>query len=245
MRLLILTLVYAVCLTLLSDPVTAQTVHGSPGAPNASVTLSGAQLPPPPQEFGGVIENDAINSTTWWPPRVVPPTDAPNVLLVLVDDSGWAIPSTFGGVIPWPTMDELAEEGIRFTNMHSTSLCSPTRAAMITGRNHHNVGFGVISEQSTGFPGYNSIISEDKATIGRILLDNGFNTAWFGKDHNTPAFEASQSGPFDQWPTGLGFEYFYGFVGGDANQWQSSRLEEDGENYPYHPAVGRKLRHRV
>jgi arylsulfatase A-like enzyme len=226
-------LVYAVCLTLLSTSVTAQILHGSPGSPDATVTLNGAQLPPPPEEFGGVIENDAINSTTWWPPRVVPPTDAPNVLLVLVDDSGWAIPSTFGGVIPWPTMDELAEDGIRFTNMHSTSLCSPTRAAMITGRNHHNVGFGVISEQSTGFPGYNSIISKDKATIGRILLDNGFNTAWFGKDHNTPAFEASQSGPFDQWPTGLGFEYFYGFVGGDANQWQPNLFRNTTQIYPF------------
>jgi arylsulfatase A-like enzyme len=226
-------LVYAVCLTLLSSSVAAQTVHGSPGSPDATMTLNGAQLPPPPEAFGGVIENDAINSTTWWPPRVVPPTDAPNVLLVLVDDSGWGIPSTFGGVIPWPTMDALAEEGLRFTNMHSTALCSPTRAAMITGRNHHNVGFGVISEQSTGFPGYNSIISEDKATIGRILLDNGFNTAWFGKDHNTPAFEASQSGPFDQWPTGLGFEYFYGFVGGDANQWQPNLFRNTTQIYPF------------
>jgi arylsulfatase A-like enzyme len=95
--------------------------------------------------------------------------------------------------------------------MFSTALCSPTRAALITGRNHHSAGFGVISEQSTGFPGYNSIIGKDKATIGRMLVDNGYATSWFGKDHNVPAFAASQVGPFDQWPTGMGFEYFYGF----------------------------------
>ena len=106
---------------------------------------------------------------------------------------------------------------MHYTNFNSTALCSPTRAALITGRNHHSVGFGVIAEQSTGYPGYNSIIPGDKATIGRILKDNGYRTSWFGKDHNTPEFQASQDGPFDQWPTGMGFEYFYGFVGGDAN----------------------------
>jgi arylsulfatase len=130
-------------------------------------------------------------------------------------------------------MDKLAAEGLSYTNIHSTALCSPTRAALITGRNHHSAGFGVISEQSTGYPGYNSIISEAKATIGRILLDNGYNTSWFGKDHNTPAFEASQSGPFDQWPTGLGFEYFYGFVGGDANQWQPNLFRNTTQIYPF------------
>jgi arylsulfatase A-like enzyme len=208
------------------------------GAPNATTTLNGLQLPPPALPFGGEIQTDAAESTPWWSPRVVPPEEAPNVLLIITDDSGWGIPSTFGGVIPYPTMDALAEDGIRFTSMHSTSLCSPTRAALITGRNHHNVGFGVISEQSTGFPGYNSIIGEDKATIARILLDNGYNTSWFGKDHNTPAFEASQAGPFDQWPTGMGFEYFYGFVGGDANQWQPNLFRNTTQIYPFDGAEG-------
>jgi arylsulfatase A-like enzyme len=123
--------------------------------------------------------------------------------------------------------------GLRYTCMHSTALCSPTRAALITGRNHHSVGFGVVSEQSTGFPGYNSIIAKDKATIGRILLDNGFATSWFGKDHNTPTFDASQVGPFDQWPTGMGFEYFYGFVGGDTSQWQPNLFRNTTQIYPY------------
>jgi hypothetical protein len=195
-------------------------VTGELGSPSATTTISGKQLPAPDPEFGGVIKRGALDSTPWWAPRIVPPKKAPNVLLIITDDAGFGVPSTFGGVIPTPTMDRIAENGLRYNNIHSTALCSPTRAALITGRNHHSAGFGVISEQATGFPGYNSIIAKDKATIGRILLDNGYATSWFGKDHNTPAFAASQAGPFDQWPTGMGFEYFYGFVGGDANQWQ-------------------------
>ncbi|MCG6930121.1 MAG: arylsulfatase [Desulfofustis sp.] len=203
------------------------------GAPDATITIDGKQLPPPPPKFGGVIKNDALSSTPWWPPAVVPPEGAPNVLLIITDDAGFGVPSTFGGVIPTPAMDRVADNGLRYNNIHSTALCSPTRAALITGRNHHSVGFGVISEQSTGFPGYNSIIPEDKATIGRILLDNGYATSWFGKDHNTPAFAASQAGPFDKWPTGLGFEYFYGFVGGDANQWQPNLFRNTTQIYPF------------
>jgi arylsulfatase A-like enzyme len=213
--------------------VTAQEVTGTPGSPSAKTTIDGKQLPPPDSKFGGVIKEGALQSKPWWAPRVVPPKSAPNVLLIITDDAGFGVPSTFGGVIPTPTMDEIANEGLRYTRMFSTALCSPTRAALITGRNHHSAGFGVISEQSTGFPGYNSIIDKDKATIGRILLDNGYATAWFGKDHNTPAFTASQVGPFDQWPTGMGFEYFYGFVGGDANQWQPNLFRNTTQIYPF------------
>ncbi len=212
---------------------TAQTVTGTLGSPSATTTIEGSQLPAPNPAFGGEIKDDALSSTPWWAPRIVPPAEAPNILLIITDDAGFGVPSTFGGVIPTPTMDRIAEEGLRYTNIHSTALCSPTRAALITGRNHHSVGFGVISEQSTGFPGYNSIIPEDKATIGRILLDNGYATSWFGKDHNTPAFAASQAGPFDQWPTGMGFEYFYGFVGGDANQWQPNLFRNTTQIYPF------------
>jgi arylsulfatase A-like enzyme len=211
----------------------AQEVTGTPGSASATTTISGKQLPAPEPKFGGVIENDALQSKPWWAPRIVPPRQAPNILLIITDDAGFGVPSTFGGVIPTPTMDRVANEGLRYNNIHSTALCSPTRAALITGRNHHSAGFGVISEQATGFPGYNSIIAEDKATIGRILLDNGYATAWFGKDHNTPAFAASQVGPFDQWPTGLGFEYFYGFVGGDANQWQPNLFRNTTQIYPF------------
>ncbi|SDB29047.1 arylsulfatase [Bauldia litoralis] len=214
----------------LVGPALAQ---GGVGSPSGTMVLDGNQLPPAPLPFGGKIEEDALQSTPWWSPRVVPPAEAPNVLLIITDDAGFAVPSTFGGVIPTDTMDKLAAEGLSYTSIHSTSLCSPTRAALITGRNHHSAGFGVISEQSTGYPGYNSIIAPDKATVGRILLDNGYNTSWFGKDHNTPAFEAAQSGPFDQWPTGMGFQYFYGFVGGDANQWQPNLFRNTTQIYPF------------
>lgn len=211
----------------------AQQVTGEPGSPSATTTIDGKQLPPPDPAFGGVIENDALQSKSWWAPRIVPPKDAPNVLLIITDDAGFGVPGTFGGVIPTPAMDSLAQEGLRYNRVFSTALCSPTRAALITGRNHHSVGFGVISEQATGFPGYNSIIPKDKATIGRILKDNGYATSWFGKDHNTPAFAASQVGPFDQWPIGMGFDYFYGFVGGDANQWQPNLFRNTTQIYPF------------
>jgi arylsulfatase A-like enzyme len=197
----------------------AQQATGEPGSPNATTTIDGRHLPPPPQPFRGEINLNAAESKSAWPARVVPPKGAPNILLILTDDVGFGAPSTFGGVIPTPTLDRIAAEGLRYTNFHTTSLCSPTRAALITGRNHHSEGFGVISEQATGFPGYNSILPKDTATIGRVLLENGYRTSWFGKDHNTPAFQTSQAGPFDQWPTGMGFEYFFGFIGGDSSQW--------------------------
>ena len=213
--------------------VPAQQVTGTPGSPSATTTIEGNQLPPPPQKFEGKIERNAAQSTPYWPMRVVPPKGAPNILLIMTDDTGFGVSSTFGGVIPSPTLDRIAANGLRYTNFNSTALCSPTRAAIITGRNHHSMGFGVVAEQSTGFPGYNSVMTRDKATIGRILKDNGYWTSWFGKDHNTPEFQASQAGPFDQWPTGMGFDYFYGFVGGDANQWQPNLFRNTTAIYPY------------
>jgi arylsulfatase A-like enzyme len=218
---------------LAAGPASAVEVTGVPGSPGATTTISGKQLPPPDPKFGGVIKEDALQSKAWWAPRVVPPKKAPNILLIMTDDAGFGVPSTFGGVIPTPAMDRIAKAGLRYNNIHSTALSSPTRAAIITGRNHHSSGFGVISEQSTGFPGYNSIIPKDKATIGRILLENGYATSWFGKDHNTPAFTASQVGPFDQWPTGMGFEYFYGFVGGDTNQWEPNLFRNTTQIFPF------------
>lgn len=206
---------------------------GAAGTPGATTTISGQQLPAPDPKFGGVIKDNAAQSKAWWAPRVVPPKQAPNVLLIMTDDVGFGAPSTFGGVIPTPALDRIAKTGLRYTCMHSTALCSPTRAAIITGRNHHSAGFGVVSEQSTGFPGYNSIVQKDKATIGRILKDNGFATSWFGKNHNTPTFVASQAGPFDQWPVGMGFEYFYGFVGGDTSQWQPNLFRNTTPIAPY------------
>ena len=132
--------------------------------------------------------------------------------------------------------------GLRYTNFHSTSLCSPTRAAIITGRNHHSVGFGVVGEVATGFPGYDSIIPIEKGTVGTILRDNGYATSWFGKDHNTPFYQASQAGPFDQWPTGMGFDYFYGFVGGDTSQWQPNLFRNTTAIYPFQGNPGWNLK---
>jgi arylsulfatase A-like enzyme len=214
-------------------PSNAQQITGTPGSPSATTTIDGRQLPAPDPKFGGAIKGNAAQSKPWWAPRVVPPKGAPNVLLIMTDDVGFGAPSTFGGVIPTPTLDRIAKAGLRYTQFHSTSLCSPTRAALITGRNHHSTGFGVISEQSTGFPGYNSIIPKDIATIGEILKENGYATSWFGKDHNTPTFTASQAGPFDQWPIGMGFEYFYGFVGGDTSQWEPNLFRNTTATYPY------------
>jgi arylsulfatase A-like enzyme len=196
-----------------------QKVTGTPGSPSATTSLDGKQLPPLPPKFGGVIKNSATDSTPWWAPRVVPPKGAPNVLLIMTDDMGYGVSSTFGGVIPTPTLDRVAKSGLRYTQFHSTALCSPSRAALITGRNHHSVGFGVIGELSTGYPGYDSVISKDKATVGTILRDNGYATSWYGKNHNTPTFQYSLAGPYDQWPSGMGFDYFYGFMGGETDQW--------------------------
>ena len=232
--------IVALAAVLTSLPGAAQQAP-PPGSPAATTSIGGQQLPPPDPPFGGVIKDDALQSKAWWAPRVVPPKGAPNVLLIMTDDSGFGVPGTFGGVIPTPALDRIAKSGLRYNNIHSTALCSPTRAALITGRNHHSTGFGVISEQSTGFPGYNSIIPRDKSTIGRILKDNGYATSWFGKDHNVPAFQASAVGPFDEWPIGQGFEYFYGFVGGDANQWQPNLFRNTTQIYPFQGKPGWNL----
>jgi arylsulfatase A-like enzyme len=192
---------------------------GTPCSPAATTTVDGRYLPNPPAPFGGVINLDAKNSKPCWPATVVPPKGAPNILLIMTDDAGYGISSTFGGVIPTPAMDRIAKMGLRYTQFHSTALCSPTRAAIITGRNHHSTGFGVVAEQATGYPGYDSVIGVDNGTIAAILKQNGYATSWFGKEHNTPDYQYSIAGPFDQWPVGMGFEYFYGFMGGETDQW--------------------------
>jgi arylsulfatase A-like enzyme len=201
------------------SPALAQQINGVPGSPDATVSIDGKQIPPPPMPFGGVIKESAKDSRPYWPPRVVPPKGAPNVLLIMTDDQGYGVSGTFGGVIPTPALDRIAGAGLRYTQFHSTALCSPTRAALITGRNHHSVGYGVIGELSTGYPGYDSVIGPESATIGTILRENGYATSWFGKNHNTPTYQYSEAGPFNQWPVGMGFQYFYGFMGGETDQW--------------------------
>src|SRR5438874_13443115 len=152
----------------------AQQINGTPGSPDATVTIDGKQIPPPPMPFGGVIKESVKDSTPYWPPRVVPPKGAPNILLIMTDDQGYGVCSTFGGVIPTPAIDRRAKAGLRYTQFHSTALCSPTRDALITGRNHHSVGFGVIAEQSTGYPGYDLIIQTKRATGGEILKEYSY-----------------------------------------------------------------------
>lgn len=211
----------------------AQQVTGEPGSPSATTTVDGRYLPNPPPAFGGSVGLSAKDSKPYWPPTVVPPEGAPNVLLIMTDDAGFGVPSTFGGVIPTPALDRVANAGLRYTQFHSTALCSPTRAALITGRNHHSVGFGVITEQSTGYPGYDSIIGPENATVADILKENGYATSWFGKEHNTPSFQYTMAGPFDQWPVGMGFEYFYGFMGGETDQWTPYLFRNQTQIFPW------------
>jgi arylsulfatase A-like enzyme len=206
---------------------------GTPGSPDATTTVDGKQLPAEPGKFGGVIKESALDSKPYWPARIVPPKGAPNILLIMTDDQGYGVSGTFGGVIPTPALDRVAQAGLRYTQFHSTALCSPTRAALITGRNHHSVGFGVIGELSTGYPGYDSIIGPESATIGTILRDNGYSTSWFGKDHNTPTYQYSVAGPFDQWPVGMGFQYFYGFLGGETDQWTPYLFRNQTQVFPW------------
>ncbi len=210
-------------------------VTGTPGSPSATTTINGKQLPPPVDNlFGGKIEKNVLDSTPYWPPRVVPPKGSPNILLIITDDAGYGVSGTFGGVIPTPAMDRIANNGLRYTHFHSTAVCSPTRASLITGRNHHRMGMGTIPELSTGYPGYNGLMTKDKATVARILKGHGYVTSWFGKNHDTPDLVTSKIGPYDQWPIGLGFDYFYGFMGGDTSQWQPGNLVRNTTYiYPY------------
>ncbi len=204
----------------------------------AFALTAGAQevLPRPEQAFGGRIGLTAADSVKDFPVEVAAPEGAPNVLVILTDDVGFGASSTFGGPIPTATMDRLANAGLRYNNFHTTALCSPTRAALLTGRNHHSVASGVIMEAGTGFPGYNTLAPKSAGTFGEVLKQNGYNTAWYGKNHNVPDWHGSQAGPFDLWPTGLGFEYFYGFIGGDTSQWNPAIIENIKPIEPPHDA---------
>lgn len=178
-------------------------------------------LPIPDKHFVGVTTYDAKDPNTKYPPikELRPPKGAPNVLIVLIDDAGFGSSSAFGGPCNTPTAEKLAENGIKYTRFHTTALCSPTRQALLTGRNHHSVGMGAITEMATSAPGNSSIRPKNKAPLAETLKLNGYSTAQFGKCHEVPAWEVTPVGPFHQWPTGSGFEYFYGFVGGEANQY--------------------------
>ncbi len=192
---------------------------GTATVPVVAQTIDRSVLPFPAPKFEGVIGPTYKESKEAWPKLPTAPEGAPNVVVIMLDDVGFGQVSTFGGPVPTPRLDELAAEGLRYTRFHTTAICGPSRAALITGRNHHNVGSGFLAEWATGFPSYNNMIPRSTATMGSVLKYNGYNTSWFGKNHNTPDWESSVAGPFDRWPTGMGFDHFYGFIGGETHQY--------------------------
>ncbi len=183
--------------------------------------LSRNNLPIPHREHVGLTTYDAKDPDTSYPAiePLRPPAGAPNVLVIMIDDAGFGASSAFGGPCQTPVAERLAANGLRFNRFHTTALCSPTRQALLTARNHHAVGMGGITEIATSAPGYNSIRPDNAAPVAETLLLNGYSTAQFGKCHEVPVWETSPMGPFRQWPTGSGFEHFYGFVGAETNQW--------------------------
>ena len=200
------------------------------GAPAKEATESELQrevLPIPDRQHVGVTTFDARDPATKYPPikALRPPAGAPNVLIILIDDAGFGSASVFGGPCATPNFERLAAGGLKYTRFHTTALCSPTRAALLSGRNHHSVGMGAITEMATSAPGYSSIRPKNKAPLAETLKLNGYSTAQLGKCHEVPVWEVSPAGPFDNWPSGSGFEYFYGFVGGEANQYYPGLYE--------------------
>lgn len=169
--------------------------------------------------FKGKINIDASKSLPAWPQEPTAQRNAPNIVLILVDDVGFSTTSTFGGPAQTPNFSKLAAAGLRYNEFHVNAICSPTRASLLSGRNAHEVGFGTPAEWGAGYPGYNTLWPKDSASVAEVLKDNGYSTAAFGKWHNTPMWQVNPAGPFDRWPTGLGFEYFYGFISGADNQY--------------------------
>src|SRR5258707_12700284 len=180
---------------------------------------SSLSIPRPDPEFKGKIGETLKDSIPSYPAPLKAPQGAPNVLIILLDDVGVGMTSTSGGPVPTPTLDRLARNGLKYNRFHTTALCSPTRAALLAGRNHHTCGTGVIIEMGTGFPGYTGRIPRSCALVPRILGQNGYATACLGKWHNTPETEITPAGPFDRRPTGVGFDYFYGFNQGETHQY--------------------------
>ncbi len=171
------------------------------------------------EPFSGVIGRTSDESTPAWPTPPRAPEGAPNVVMFVLDDVGFGQLSSFGGLVETPVLDRFADNGLRYTNMHTTALCSPSRGAILTGRNHHSLGLATISETSTGYPGYNAILPFDKGMLSEMLLPHGYNTFMVGKWHLAPPEHETGAGPYDRWPLARGFERFYGFLGGDTNQW--------------------------
>ena len=198
----------------------AETFAQQPSAKSPATEGTPKVLPRPDFKFEGKVGKTYKDSEPpQFPQPVKAPKNAPNVVLILLDDTGFGQYAAFGGGVPSPTLDRLAAEGLKYNRFHTTALCSPTRAALITGRNHHSAATGVITEAATGYDGYTCVLPRSCGTVGEVLRQNGYMTAWIGKNHNTPAWETSTAGPFDRWANGLGFDYFYGFNAGDMNHW--------------------------
>lgn len=209
-------------LVLVSAPLTGfggQNQETASSVSPTSTELDRTVLPVPPPPFRGKIDVSLKGSTSEWPEPLKAPKGAPNVLLIMGDDIGYAHMSAFGGPANTPTFDRLAKQGLAFTNFHTTAVCSASRAALLTGRNAHSVGMGATPESSLPYPGYHAHIQRSAATVLEILRLNGYGTAWIGKTHLTPMHEINAAGPFDRWPGGMGAEYFYGFFGPGVSQW--------------------------
>jgi arylsulfatase len=224
------TILWVMACAMATAPVWAQGPPGSaqPAASPAAVSPDRTHLPMPNTTPPKLVTYDAKSPDSKFPPieQLRPPKGAPNVLVILIDDAGFGSSSTFGGPCQTPTLDKLAANGLRYTSFHTTAICSPTRQALLTGRNHHSVGMAGITEIATGAPGYCSVRPNSMAPLAQTLKLNGYATAQFGKNHEVPVWETSPVGPFDAWPTGGGgFEYFYGFLGGEANQWYPTLFE--------------------
>jgi arylsulfatase len=217
----ILTLLAALC---------GLTTAASGATPN-----DGSVLPFPPTPMESVTRPRLQDSKMKWPapPRRLP-KDAPNILIILIDDVGFGVAETFGGEVHTPTLSKLANDGLRYNCFHTTAICSPTRAALLTGRNHTRVGSGTIAERAVAFDGYTGVMPKEGATVAEVLKHYGYHTAAFGKWHNTPATETTVIGPKDRWPNGYGFEYFYGFLAGETSQYEPRLIENYDTVEPPH-----------
>lgn len=195
------------------------------GAALVSSAYAESQIPVPPKPFKGEMNTTFMNSVPDWPERPTAPKGAPNVVIIMTDDVGFGAGSTWGGPVNTPTQTQLAREGLQYNQFHTTAVSSPTRAALLTGRNHHTAHTGSIMETALGYPGYDTLLGPDTATIGEMLRQSGYSTAWIGKNHNVPDFEMNAiAGPQDRWPTRLGFEKFYGFIGAESDQYSPYSL---------------------
>ena len=225
----------------LAPPSLTNVAEAQAAAPAKAPALDRTVLPVAPPAFAGRIGHTYKDSVPDWTPvlPVQAPAGAPNILLIVLDDVGYGHLGAYGGPIETPNLDKLASEGVRYTDFHTTALCSPTRAALLTGRNHHSVGLAAITEGATGFPSSFGSIPKSAATIAEVLKQNGYNTFAFGKWHLAPYTAYTAAGPFDRWPLGMGFEKYYGFLGGETDQWapllvQDNRFVDPPKREGYH-----------